>query len=56
MKISLKTMLLDVHKRFYDLLCSTFLIACFAAVTKYNLARKEYRAARKFRAGRYVIE
>ena len=33
----------------------TSLIAYFAAVTKYNLARKEFRAARKFRTDCYVI-
>ena len=33
----------------------TSMIAYFAAVTQYNLARKDFRAARKFRAGSYVI-
>ena len=33
----------------------TCMIAYFAAEAKYNLARKEFRAARKFRAGCYNI-
>ena len=45
MKIGLKTMLLDV----------TCYISYFAAVAKYNLARKYFRAARKFCSGNYVI-
>ena len=54
MKIGLKTMLLDVHM---DLLYQriTFMIAYFAAVAMYNLARKDFRAAKKFRADYYVI-
>ena len=31
------------------------MIAYFAAVAKYNLACKEFRAARKVRAGNYII-
>ena len=54
MKISLKIMLLDVHKCFYNKKI-TSMIAYFAAAVKYNLARKEFRAARKFRAGSYII-
>ena len=33
----------------------TSMIAYFAAAAKYNLARKEFRAVRKFRAGSYII-
>ena len=33
----------------------TCMIVYFAAVAKYNLARKEFRAARNFRAGSYII-
>ena len=33
----------------------TSLIAYFAAVTKYNLVRKEFRATRKFSTGFHVI-
>ena len=31
------------------------MIAYFAAVAKYNLARKEFRAAWKFHTGSYII-
>ena len=31
------------------------MIAYFAVIAKYNLARKEFRAARKFRAVSYII-
>ena len=45
MEISLKIMLLDVHKCFYiDFLCkkiTSMIRAYFAAVPNYNLARKE---------------
>ena len=33
----------------------TSMIAYFAAVAKYNLARKDFRATRKFHAGGYII-
>ena len=49
MKIGLKTMLLYVYKCFFSM------IACFAAVAKYNLARKKFRAVRKFCGDSYVI-
>ena len=54
MKIGLKIMLLDVHKCFCRLVI-TSMIAYFGVVAKYNVARKEFRATRKFRAGSYII-
>ena len=33
----------------------TYMIAYFAAVAKYNLVHKDFRAARKYLAGSYVI-
>ena len=33
----------------------TSMITCFAAVTKYNLVRKGFRAARNYCAGSYII-
>ena len=42
---------------FIDLLYQkiTSVIAYLAAVAQYNLARKDFRAVRKFHAGSYVI-
>ena len=42
---------------FIDLLYRriTFMIAYFAAVAKYNLASKDFRASKIFSAGRYVV-
>ena len=42
MKIGLKTMLLDVYKCFFSM------IACFTAVAKYNLARKNLESSENF--------
>ena len=57
MKIGTKTMLLYVYINVsIDLLYKkiTSMIAYLAAVAKYNLARKEYRAARIFCTSSYV--
>ena len=42
---------------FIDLLYQkiTSMITYFVIVTKYNLARIDFRAARKFRTGSYII-